>query len=312
MALKEEFFFLSSDGVHRVHACCWRPSSGAPRAAVQLVHGISEHIERYGHFAFFMAEHGIAVVGHDHLGHGKTARGEEEYGYFGDRDGWLHLVQDTHALCEKAHREFPDTPYFLMGHSMGSFVARTFLIDYPGAVDGCILSGTGQEPAALILLGQVLSGAIKKCKGGQYVSKAVTALSLGAYNRKFRPNRTSADWISRDEQVVDAYVADPLCRFVPTVGMFHDMMGGLRYIARAENLKKMDPDTPIYFFSGSSDPVGGFGKGVRKVAGQFRRAGCRDIEVRLYPEGRHEMLNEINRSEVYDDILGWIDRRLGE
>ena len=312
MALKEEFYFPSSDGIHRIHGCRWLPASGGPRAVVQLVHGISEHVGRYDHFAFFLAGHGIAGVGHDHLGHGRTARDRKELGYLGEKDGWRHLVDDVGLLRERTGRDFPGAPYFLMGHSMGSFVVRTYLIDRPGTIDGCILSGTGQEPAPLILLGRGLSGLLRRVRGERYVSPLVISMSLGAYDRQFRPNRTAADWISRDEQAVDAYVSDPLCRFVPTVGMFHDMMGGLRRIGDPRELRKMDPSTPVYFFSGESDPVGGRGKGVRKVADLFRQAGCRDVEVKLYPGGRHEMLNELNRGEVYDDLLDWLDHRLAQ
>ena len=142
------------------------------------------------------------------------------------------------------------------------------------------------------------------------VNKLVNSLSLGAYNKKFAPNRTSADWISRDEQIVDAYVADPLCSFVPTAGMNHDMMGGLQFIAGKENLSRMDKDTPVYFFSGDKDPVGGMGEGVRKVCGFFRDAGVKDVTMKLYPGGRHEMLNETNRDEVYADVLSWLEKHL--
>ena len=225
----------------------------------------------------------------------------------GKPPGWTYLVHDAHTLRELTGERFSGLPHFLMGHSMGSFVVRTYLIDYPGTVDGCILSGTGQEPPFLVAFGRGLSGLLLRIKGGNHVSGLVTALSLGAYNRQFRPTRTSADWISRDQAVVDAYVRDPMCRFVPTVGMFHDMMEGLQFISDPRNLRRMDPYTPVYLFSGDADPVGSRGKGVRKVAGFFRESGCRDVTVKLYPGGRHEMLNEINRDTVYQDVLDWLE-----
>lgn len=307
MAQTREFTFPSSDGDHQVHAVEWLPDAGAPRAVVQLVHGISEYIGRYDGFARYLTDHGFAVVGHDHLGHGGTARGREEYGFLGERDGWTHLVADVHTLHRLAADRFPGLPCFLLGHSMGSFVARTYLIDHPGQLSGCILSGTGQESGALVGFGKGLCGLLAAVKGPNTVSKLVTGLTLGPYNKKFAPNRTPSDWISRDPAVVDAYCADPLCRFVPTLGMNRDMMGGLQYIARRENLRKMDPDTPIYFFSGDADPVGQEGKGVQKVAGWFRDAGVRDVTVKLYPGGRHEMLNEVNKLEVYTDTLAWLE-----
>lgn len=302
MGERKEFTYPSSDGVHQVHAVLWLPE-GKPRAVVQLVHGISEYILRYDHFAQYLVQQGFAVTGNDHLGHGQTAKDPSEYGYFTD---WWALVKDVHELRETAGRQFPGVSYFLLGHSMGSFVVRTYLIDYPGTLKGTILSGTGQEPAALVALGKWLTGIGDPHK----VNKLFTALSLGAYNRQFKPNRTGADWICRDRAVVDAYVADPLCSFVPTAGMNHAMMGGLQYVAKRENLARMDKDMPVYFFAGDKDPVGNSGKGVEKVVGFFRRAGVKDIALKLYPGGRHEMLNETNREEVYADITHWLEEHL--
>jgi len=299
MGSKQEFTFPSADGVHQVHAVLWRPE-GEPRGVVQLVHGICEYILRYDPFAQFLTERGFAVVGSDHLGHGQTARGPEEYGYFTD---WSHIVKDVRALRLSAGERFPGLPYFLLGHSMGSFVARTYLIDYPGTLTGCLLSGTGQESAAAVALGKVLTGIGDPHK----VNRLFYALSIGAYNNHFKPTRTPADWICRDEKVVDAYLADPLCRFKTTAGMNHAMMSGLQYVANKGNLAKMDKETPICFFAGDADPVGAQGRGVRKVAGWFREAGVRDVTVKLYPGGRHEMLNETNKEEVWADTLAWIE-----
>lgn len=302
MASRKEFTIPSSDGVHQLHAVLWLPE-GEPKAVVQLVHGICEYALRYDPFASFLAEHGFAVVGHDHLGHGLTAKGPEEYGYF---DQWWDLVHDVRGVQLKVKETYPELPYFLLGHSMGSFVARTFLIDYPGAVDGCILSGTGQEPALTVAAGKLLTGLGDPHK----VNKLFYDLSIGAYNRKFAPARTGADWICRDEKVVDAYLADPLCNFRTTAGMNHAMMNGLRYVAQKRNLARMDKDTPVYFFAGDADPVGAMGKGVKKVAGWFREAGVKDVTVKLYPGGRHEMLNETNREEVFQDTLAWLNAHI--
>ena len=309
MVSVQEFSFPSSDGIHQVGAVWWRPQD-TPRGVVQLVHGISEHMGRYDGFARFLAEHGFAVVGHDHLGHGRTAADPSEYGWFADRDGWRYVLEDTHALFLRAGKACPDAPYFLMGHSMGSFVVRGFLSFWPGAVDGAILSGTGQEAQIKVNAGWILSTLVMRSRGPRAHSKLLDSLSVGAYNRQFGPNRTGADWISRDKAVVDAYCADPLCRFLPTAGMYHDMMEGLTLLARKDTLARLDPDTPVYFFSGDRDPVGQNGKGVEKVARWFRQAGVKDVTVRLYPEGRHEMLNETNREEVYEDVLAWLEGHL--
>lgn len=297
-----EFKFPSSDGAHQCHACLWLPE-GEPRAVVQLVHGICEYIQRYRPFAEFLVNRGFVVTGNDHLGHGKTVNSSDEFGYF---TNWFDLVRDTHILRLAIGDCFPNLPYFLLGHSMGSFVARTYLIDYPGTLNGCILSGTGQEAAATVALGKWLTGL-----GDPHVgNKLFYDLSIGAYNDKFKPNRTSADWISRDRDAVDAYLNDPLCSFQTTAGMNHAMMCGLQYIANRSNLARMDPDTPIYFMSGDQDPVGDMGAGVRKVARMFLDTTVKDLTVRLYPGGRHEMLNEINRADVFEDVLGWIENHM--
>lgn len=303
MADRQQFTFPSSDGEHQVHAVLWLPEKGHPKAVVQIVHGICEYALRYEDFALFLTQHGYAVAGSDHLGHGLTAKGPEEYGYFTD---WFQLTKDVHTLRTLMGERFPGIPYFLLGHSMGSFQARTYLIDYPGTLDGCILSGTGQENALTVAFGKFVTSLGDPHK----VNKLFLALSLGAYNKKFAPNRTTADWVSRDEALVDKYLADPLCNFRTTAGMNHAMMVGLQYIADKKNLSKMDPGTPVALFSGDADPVGAMGKGVKTVHGFFRDMGCRDLTMKLYPGARHEILNEINREEAYTDILGWLDARV--
>lgn len=310
MSNTQEFYFPSSDGVHQSYAKVWFPEDGTPRAIVQLVHGVAEYIGRYDHFARFLAGHGFLVCGEDHLGHGKTAMQDSRFGWFAEHDGWTLVTADIRKLRQQMGEQYPGIPYFLMGHSMGSFLTRTYLCRYPGTVDGAILSGTGQEAPALVASGKLLAGLIGAFRGTDHVSPLVHNLSLGAYNKQFAPNRTTADWISRDKQVVDTYMADPLCQFIPTVGMYRDMLGGLQYISSRRALSQMDPTTPIYLFSGDKDPVGTCGKGVRKVYGYFKDAGTADLELKLYPEGRHEMLNETNRDEVYTDVLSWLERHI--
>ena len=301
------FRFPSCDGTHQIFARQWLPTEGQPKAVVQIVHGVSEYIDRYAPVARYLADHGFLVVGCDHLGHGRTALGPEEYGFFTEQKGWHTVSGDVRRLRTLMGQKYPDLPYFLLGHSMGSFLARTYLIDWPGTLTGAILSGTGQEAPAMVTAGWHMANLVSKLSGQRAHSKLVEKLSFGAYNKQFAPTRTRADWISRDEAMVDAYIADPLCEFLPTAGMFRDMMEGLQYIANKNNLKKMDPATPVYIFSGDHDPVGGNGEGVQKVAGFFRDAGTEDLTVKLYPDGRHEMMNELNRDEVFADLLAWLD-----
>ncbi len=306
--MSREFYYPSADGIHAIHAVEWLPQ-GTPRGVVQIVHGVAEYAERYETLAQFLTDHGFVVCGEDHLGHGKTVT-DGKFGYFAPKDGWNLVTRDVRRLRELERKKFPNLPYVMLGHSMGSFLTRTYLIRWPGTVDAAVLSGTGQEPAPLVAFGRGLTEGVGLMRGPDHVNDLVYALSMGAYNRKFRPNRTTADWLSRDTERVDANLADPLCAFRPTVSMFRDMMTGLQLIGNPRYAARMDRNTPIYFMSGDQDPVGGMGKGVRRVARMFRRAGCTDVTVRLYPGGRHEMFHELNRSQVMEDLLTWLDSRL--
>ncbi|MCD8145452.1 MAG: alpha/beta hydrolase [Oscillospiraceae bacterium] len=184
-----EFTLPSSDGVHTLHVCAWRPE-GTPKGVVQISHGIAEHILRYDRYARVLADHGYFVVGNDHLGHGTTADGPRELGYPGEDGGWLHMADDLHRVCQHTRGEYPTLPYVLLGHSMGSFLARTFLIRYPGQVDGCILSGTGQEAAATVRLGGALANAIKRARGGSSRLDIIQKLCFGSFNKKIQSPRT--------------------------------------------------------------------------------------------------------------------------
>lgn len=300
--VKEEFFYPSSDGVHQIHAVVWTPESPV-RGVVQLVHGICEYALRYEPLAAFLTGQGYAVAGNDHLGHGQSVKDESEYGYF---TNWLELLYDVRALRQTLDSRFPGLPYFILGHSMGSFLARSYLIAYPGTVTGCALSGTAYYSPAELAVGKLVT----RLGDPRQVNKTFYKLSIGAYNKTCAPARTSADWICRDPQVVDAYLADPMCNFPTKGGMNHAMMIGLQWVCDAKEMAKMDKSTPIYFFAGDADPVGNMGKGVRKVAQLFQKAGCQDVTLRLYPGGRHEMLNEVNREEVFADLLAWLEGHL--
>lgn len=310
MAKFNEFTFPSSDGQHQICCSLWLPEEEQPRAVVQLVHGISEYVNRYDHFARWLADHGFAVCGEDHLGHGRTGMQDSKFGYFARHDGWTLVASDVRRLRQLMGEKYPHIPYFLLGHSMGSFLTRTYLCRYPGEVSGAILSGTGQEAGLLVGAGKLLAGLIGRFKGRDSVSPLVHSLSLGAYNKQFAPNRTAADWISRDEAVVDTYMADPLCQIMPTVGLYRDMLGGLQYIASRRALSQMDPGTPVYIYSGDKDPVGGNGAGVKKVYGYFQTHGTKDLSLKLYEGGRHEMHNETNKEEVFADVLAWLERHI--
>ena len=232
------------------------------------------------------------------------------YGFFAPENGWTLAARDVRALRKLEGARHPNLPYFLLGHSMGSFLTRTYLILWPGTVSGAVLMGTGQEPAPLVALGKRISALECRRLGPRGVSPLVHTLSLGAYNRRFRPSRTPSDWLSRDPAEVDAFLADPLCQSRPTVSLFRDMMGGLQLIARRDQLARMDPSVPVCFLSGQEDPVGGMGRGVEQVVRMFQDAGCRDLSLHLYPGARHELFHEQNRREVWADLLDWLEDRL--
>lgn len=304
-----DFTFPSSAGRCQIHARQWLPDSEPYVGVVQLVHGISEHIGRYDAFARFLNAHGYVVVGNDHLGHGLSVAAEEDRGYFADKDGWMHVSNDTRTLQIMTRRSFPGLPYFLFGHSMGSFLTRTYLIRFPGTVDGAVICGTGHMSDALIRAGRAAAGIEKKHLGGRGKSKLIDNLSFGPYNRAFRPNRTQYDWLSANADNVDAYLADPLCGCPVSVGLFYDMMGGIAFMKDPKNLAHMDRTTPIYFIAGGLDPVGDNGEGVRRAYLSFKEAGVQDLDIRIYPGLRHEILNELAYEMVYTDVLEWLERQ---
>ncbi len=304
-----EFHFPSSTGVNEIRAIICRPDSN-PKAVVQIAHGIADHIDRYRDFMSYLAENGFVAVGNDHLGHGHTIRHPIERGFFAYENGWQHVVNDMDRLHKIVSAEYPDIPYIFFGHSMGSFLTRTYLIDHPDDYHAAIISGTGHMPSAKINSGRALALSIAKTKGPRYISPMIDRMAFGAYNKEFKPARTKFDWISRDTEQVDKYVADPFCGFIASAKLFADMMGGLEYITKQENINKMDKYRPIYFMSGDMDPVGENGKGVERAYKAFCKAGLTDIYLKLYPGGRHEMLNEINRQQVYKDIVGWINSKI--
>lgn len=301
--------FLSGNrrtGIH-VRRCV---PDGAPRAVVQIAHGIAEHVERYDAFAEFLARNGFLVVANDHLGHGKSITDASELGFFAESAGWELAVNDMHQLYALTHAEYPALPYFLFGHSMGSFLTRTYIIKYPSELMGAVICGTGQQPDALIQIGRTVGRAEIRRKGAAYRSPLLNNLAFGAYNRGIEPKRTDYDWLTRDPAIVDAYAADPLCGFVPTAGLFTDMMDGLAYISRRANLERMDSKLPILFISGDKDPVGENGKGVQKAYDRFLKAGMQDVTMKLYPNCRHEILNELCKAQVMEDVADWLSAKI--
>ena len=310
MSVNQEFRFPSADGTTTLYGRTWAPEHGAPRAVLQLVHGIAEHIGRYDRFARFMSDHGYLVCAEDHLGHGNTPENAEDLGYTADKDGWVKMTDNVRALHERIAPQYPGIPYFILGHSMGSFLTRSYLIRYPGTVDACALLGTGQQPESVLKAGLAACRLEQIRLGKRGRSKLLQSLCFGAYNSQFKPNRTESDWVCSVDEVVDAYIAAPFCQVMPTVTLMRDMLTGIRFNQQTENLAKMDKTTPVFFLSGDQDPVVSNGKGVRAAYQSFLDAGCGHVRLKLYPGGRHEMLNEHNWQDVYDELLSWFDQQI--
>ncbi len=309
---KEEFFLKSGDSGQMLHCIKWEPADLQAKAVLQIVHGMVEYVERYDEFASYLAERGYAVIGHDHLGHGKTAASEEELGYFSEKDGDRHVIGDIYRLTCKARELWPDVPVYIMGHSMGSFFTRKYLTRCSRKVDGAVIMGTGYMGLPLVATGKCLAEIICRIKGSRYRSRLLYKMTLGGNNKRIPEHRTENDWLSQNEESVDAYCRDPFCTFIFTAGAYRDFFTVLVDLAKKKDFGNMNRELPILIVSGEEDPVGNYGKGVRACYKQFQSMGFHHVQMKLYPGDRHEILNELDRSIVFEDIKVWMDAAVEE
>lgn len=308
--MRDEFYFPSKDGNTEIHTIEWKPE-GEVRAVLQICHGMVEYIRRYDEFAQFLCGEGYYVVGNDHLGHGKSIQAKSEYGFFNEKYGNACVLGDMHTLRQRTEKKYPGVPYFMLGHSMGSSLLRQYIQMYGNGLSGAVLMGAvADHKKAALLFGKRLCRVMAAFRGWHYRSKMVDNLVLGAYNKKFKPARTRADWITSDNENLDMYVADPLCSFMFTVNAYYNVFSGMIGIQRKESVYMIPKGLPVLFVSGADDPVGEFGKGVRKIYEKYRAAGIRDVTLRLYTGDRHEILNETDRDQVYKDLLGWFEKHI--
>lgn len=311
MSTPDVFFIPSSLDGRQLHTMVWGIES--PRAVLQISHGMAEHIARYDKFARFLNKNGIAVIGASHLGHGLTAESEKELGFIAPKNGWEHMVSDLHIVREFAAQKFPGVPHILFGHSMGSFLARTYITrDISAGLAGVIISGTANQPAAIASVGKTVGRILTLFQGARHRSKFVNSLSFGSYNKNFSPARTEFDWLSTNESNIDSYVNDPLCGFCFTLSAFCDLFDGLKYIADKKHISKINKKLPCLFSAGACDPVGEDGKGVEAVAELYRKSGIVSVDVKLYDGFRHEILNEPEREIVFKDLISFINRILSK
>jgi alpha-beta hydrolase superfamily lysophospholipase len=283
-----ELSYKSADGTQIV-AYKWEPEDDrGPLAAVQLTHGMGEHAQRYDHVARALNEDRFVVYAQDHRGHGASAD-PEAYGDLGE-GGWNALVDDIGLLSAKIRADHPDLPLILLGHSMGSYAVQQYLLDHSADVDGVVLTGT----AAIDLLEPALD--------------LDQPLDLAVFNAPFQPARTDYDWLSRDEAVVDAYIADPASGFGIDVESAKAMFLGARRLADPAQVAAMRSDLPVYIAVGEADPVNGGLALLTPLTDRYQAAGLTDVTVRVYPGARHEILNETNRDEVIAALNSWLDR----
>lgn len=302
-AMREDLYYKSC-GAGKIHACHWPVEE--PRAVLQIVHGIGEHVLRYDEMADYLNGQGIAVVAEDHMGHGESIADGGIRGYF--HGGWFSAVDDSKKLMDMTREMYPGVPYILFGHSMGSFMVRTMLARFPDMdLAGCVICGTGWQPEALLAVAIPLCKFYCRNGGDKKANKTLHKLMFGNYNNRVEHLRTESDWLTRDDRIVDAYIRDPLCGFIPTAGLSRDMLMGISHIQKKETLERMNKKLPCFFIAGGDDPVGDYGKRVLQTVDAFRKAGMEQVRHRIYPLARHEIHNEINRYEVFEDLVEWID-----
>ncbi len=305
---KTEFGILSKDQRHTLHTICWEPE-GEVKAALQIVHGMIEYVDRYDDFARYLCGRGFAVIGHDHLGHGLTAGCDEDLGYFARAGGDQIVIDDMYLVTEEMKRRFPSVTHFILGHSMGSFFLRKYLTYYGDKVDGAIIMGTGDFPLALAEGGKAMAWALMKTKGRRYRSQKLSNMVFKGYLSRIENPRTPMDWLTKDEAIVDAYCKNKYNTFLFTVSAFYDFFAVIEYDAKMKNFDRIPRGLPVLIVSGREDPVGSWGKGPESLCARYRSKGMTDVTLKLYDNDRHEIINETDRDVVYADLAEWMESR---
>lgn len=304
---REDFFFDSRDMKTKLHAVRWVPDVENPVGILQIVHGMAEHVDRYEDFASFMCSKGFLVTAEDHLGHGKSVT-DDKKGYFCKQDPATVVVRDVHRLKKMTQEKYPGLPYYILGHSMGSFILRNYLFRYGKGIDGAIVMGTGMQPAIMAHALKFMASAA--CAFGKAAKpcKLINIISFGAYTKKIENPRTIHDWLTKDEAIVDKYMADPLSGFMFPGNGFKTLGELLCRLNKKSNLSKMPVTLRVLITSGACDPVGDYGVGPKKVYDSFIAEGMQHVDLKLYEGDRHEILNELDHMTVYEDIYQWITK----
>lgn len=306
------FTFLSNDGKTAVHAVKWTPDSGEYTAILQISHGMVEFIERYIPFAEFLTTKGYMVVGHDHIGHGQSVATQEDWGFFCEGSPSDIVVEDMHKLRTLIQEDNPDVPYFMLGHSMGSFMLRKYLAVHNEKLRGAIIMGTGFIPENLTNLALKLTSLVEKLRGPKYRSKFIQSLAFGADYKGFDMTGENPEnsWLTKDVEIVKAYYNEPRCTYMFTVNGYKGLFEAVNHSCNPENAAKIPKKLPLFIVSGAQDPVGGLGKGVKDTYDMYEAAGMLDITYQLYENDRHEILNETDKRVVFEDLLAWMNVRI--
>ena len=305
----ENIYYPSKDGKNTIHACVWKPE-GEAKAVVQLIHGMCEYAERYAPFAKFLNDNGFIVCADDHLGHGKSVKSEDDLGYFNDAKDYSVVVEDIHGLKLNVQKQTGDLPWFVLGHSMGSFFCRKYISLYGDEFKGAVIMGSGFKSKATLNFALFAVKLNALFCGWRNKSKTIKKLAFGAYNKKFKPARTGNDWLSKNPQNVDDYEHDPLCGFDFTNNGYYVLFSVIKQACSAKVINAVPKNLPVYFVAGEKDPVGDYGKGVIKACNKFHKAGVKSVEITLYEDGRHEILNDYCKDGVQNDLLAFFTENL--
>ncbi|WP_040213358.1 alpha/beta hydrolase [Clostridium polynesiense] len=306
--MKEETFKIKGSEDNLLYLYKWTPERNNPTGIVQIAHGMAEHAARYRYFAQKLCEVGYIVYANDHRGHGQTAGDVEELGYLGEGNGFRAMVEDLHMVNRYIRQKEDNLPIVLFGHSMGSFISQRYIQLYGDTVNKVVLSGSNGQVNFLADVGIFISFLEMKLKGRKAKSPLMDKLIFGGFNKKFMPAATPFAWITSDEEELQKYLNDPYAGFVCTTSFYHYLLRGLKERQKKENLSKVPKEMPILLVSGDEDPVGYFGKGVKNLYQMYKDAQVKNVEMKLYPKGRHEILNEVNKDEVIEDIITWLKK----
>lgn len=306
----EETFTFQSKDQRKIFVYRWSREQEKIKGIVQISHGMAETASRYRRFAKSLTKAGFIVYANDHRGHGKSADSIELQGYLGEEDGFNLLIKDIAQLTDIIKKNHPGKSIYLFSHSMGSFAAQKYIMNYPNKINGLILAGSNGPQGFTLVAGKVVSKLESMIRGRTAKSKLMNQLTFGQYNKKFEPQTTGSEWLTRDKKELAKYLENPYCGSIFPASFYYEFLDSLQYVEDKKNFHKIPKDLPIFILSGDQDPVGDFGKGVKKLEKRYKNRGVIDLDMKLYEGARHELLNELNREEVTADIINWLKERV--